>query len=93
MSDDSMPPCCGSGCAVCVLDYWEGVATDDRGPAVTDEPEAALAEAACCGSGCTVCVRDYTELTAASTAGPTLTELIEAVEAAERSLSTASPRG
>lgn len=18
----SMPPCCGSGCAVCVLDYW-----------------------------------------------------------------------
>jgi hypothetical protein len=19
----SMPPCCGTGCAVCVLDYWE----------------------------------------------------------------------
>jgi hypothetical protein len=18
-----MPPCCGTGCAVCVLDYWE----------------------------------------------------------------------
>ncbi len=20
----TMPPCCGSGCAVCVLDYWDG---------------------------------------------------------------------
>lgn len=19
----SMPPCCGTGCAVCVLDYWD----------------------------------------------------------------------
>jgi hypothetical protein len=22
-SSISMPPCCGTGCAVCVLDYWE----------------------------------------------------------------------
>jgi hypothetical protein len=22
-ADSSRPPCCGSGCAVCVLDYWE----------------------------------------------------------------------
>lgn len=28
-----MPPCCGSGCAVCVLDYW-----------VADEPSAGTQE-------------------------------------------------
>jgi hypothetical protein len=29
----SMPPCCGSGCAVCVLDYW----TDDEFEPVRQE--------------------------------------------------------
>jgi hypothetical protein len=23
LKQSSMPPCCGAGCAVCVLDYWE----------------------------------------------------------------------
>src|SRR5919109_5071205 len=31
--NSSMPPCCGSGCAVCVLDYW-----------VDDEPGAGTQE-------------------------------------------------
>lgn|GEM_PF-1983809 len=30
----SAPPCCGSGCAVCVLDYW----TDDGCEPVTQNP-------------------------------------------------------
>jgi hypothetical protein len=29
----SMPPCCGSGCAVCVLDYW----VDDEPGVMTQE--------------------------------------------------------
>jgi hypothetical protein len=29
----SMPPCCGSGCAVCVLDYW----VDDEPGLLTQE--------------------------------------------------------
>jgi hypothetical protein len=29
----SMPPCCGSGCAVCVLDYW----VDDEPGLMTQE--------------------------------------------------------
>jgi hypothetical protein len=33
-SDLSMPPCCGSGCAVCVLDYWIG---DETGSATQEE--------------------------------------------------------
>jgi hypothetical protein len=28
-----MPPCCGSGCAVCVLDYW----VDDEPGAIRQE--------------------------------------------------------
>jgi hypothetical protein len=29
----SMPPCCGTGCAVCVLDYW----VDDEPGVMTQE--------------------------------------------------------
>ncbi len=31
--NSSAPPCCGSGCAVCVLDYW----TNDEFEPVTQE--------------------------------------------------------
>jgi hypothetical protein len=31
----SMPPCCGSGCAVCVLDYW----VEDESPPPEQEME------------------------------------------------------
>src|SRR5262245_9546333 len=32
-----MPPCCGSGCAVCVLDYWT---VDEPGSMPPEEPRA-----------------------------------------------------
>jgi hypothetical protein len=29
-AESSRPPCCGSGCAVCVLDYWPDYREDER---------------------------------------------------------------
>lgn len=53
MSNEYIPECCGSGCAVCVLDNIEPVSSL-KALEVRDDPEAQ-----CCGTGCTVCVLDY----------------------------------
>lgn len=29
-ADSTRPPCCGSGCAVCVLDYWPDYREDEQ---------------------------------------------------------------
>jgi hypothetical protein len=34
-ASSSIPPCCGSGCSVCVLDYW----TEDEVKPVAEETE------------------------------------------------------
>jgi hypothetical protein len=39
-ASSSMPPCCGSGCSVCVLDYW----TEDEIKPVTEETETGAGE-------------------------------------------------
>jgi hypothetical protein len=33
----SMPPCCGTGCAVCVLDYWDPDEFETPAPKATGE--------------------------------------------------------
>ncbi len=82
MSDESMPPCCGSGCAVCVLDYWEKpVAAPSLCAVITEIPDASPV---CCGTGCTVCVLDYSE--PAAEQEWKRQRLVEAIEEADRSL-------
>jgi hypothetical protein len=53
MSDNEIPECCGSGCAVCVLDNIEPVSSVRTHDGQKDP------EVQCCGTGCTVCVLDY----------------------------------
>lgn len=55
--EDWGPACCGSGCAVCVLDNLdEGNQLEKRDKA--DQDDADDVTALCCGTGCTVCVLD-----------------------------------
>ena len=37
----SMPPCCGTGCAVCVLDYWEPSESESEAIAMLEAIEQA----------------------------------------------------
>lgn len=75
----SMPPCCGTGCAVCVLDYREA-AEPGRRP----EPEAVVpVEPVCCNSGCMVCVLDYSDAAVVDCGGTAeIAELLDAFESA-----------
>jgi hypothetical protein len=41
----SMPPCCGTGCAVCVLDYWEPNESESETLAMLDAIEHAQSQA------------------------------------------------
>jgi hypothetical protein len=36
-----MPPCCGTGCAVCVLDYWEPSESESEAIAMLEAIEQA----------------------------------------------------
>jgi hypothetical protein len=40
-----MPPCCGTGCAVCVLDYWEPNESESEALAMLDAIEHAQSQA------------------------------------------------
>jgi hypothetical protein len=42
----SMPPCCGTGCAVCVLDYWEPGESEADALAMLDAIEQAQSQVA-----------------------------------------------
>jgi len=103
MSSEEMPECCGSGCAVCVLDGVEPVARmvpetpANPGIAALPAPPGRTSQLAaeCCGTGCTVCVLDYIEddsPSAAPSAGvDNLTRMLEAIDRADEILSTHRP--
>ncbi|MEY3284037.1 MAG: hypothetical protein RIR86_2050 [Acidobacteriota bacterium] len=104
MPSEEMPECCGSGCAVCVLDSVEPVAR--VGPETSANADIANLPATpcrtdqlaaqCCGTGCTVCVLDYIEddlPSAAPSAGvDNLSRMLEAIDRAEEILSTHRPK-
>jgi hypothetical protein len=39
------PPCCGTGCAVCVLDYWEPNESESEALAMLEAIEQAQSQA------------------------------------------------
>lgn len=45
MQPCSAPPCCGTGCAVCVLDYWEPSESESGALAMLDAIEQAQSQA------------------------------------------------
>jgi len=75
------PPCCGSGCAVCVLDYWDGGEIPQEVP-----------KAQCCNSGCTVCVLDYAGADDCAGIEGSLLRLLDAVEEAQIEARTITDR-
>ena len=86
-----LPPCCGTGCAVCVLDLIEEQAAVNAAPAAeTDHCAPAVNRAAvvetveCCNTGCLICVRDYPELGCQTAPDPQLLQLLEAIETAQQ---------
>lgn len=89
-----LPPCCGTGCAVCVLDLIDEcasaappVAERAIGSCAPEAERAALIEAAaCCNTGCLICVRDYPELLAAGQSDAATWQLLEAIEQAQQQL-------
>lgn len=83
MSREEMPECCGSGCAVCVLDSWEPAAQVSTGK---DD----LADQ-CCGTGCTVCVLDYIQDGSPDSTAGQLSRMLEAIDLAEEILSLKRP--
>ncbi|MFN9743796.1 MAG: hypothetical protein ACK562_17005 [Acidobacteriota bacterium] len=105
MPSEEMPECCGSGCAVCVLDSVEppvarvGPETSANAD-ISDLPATPCRTdqlaAQCCGTGCTVCVLDYIEddlPSAAPSAGvDNLSRMLEAIDRAEEILSTHRPK-
>jgi hypothetical protein len=72
--EDWAPACCGSGCAVCVLDDLNEFSQPEP-PEKKDEAGAEVA--LCCGTGCTVCVLDLPP-----TADGSIEELLTAFEGA-----------
>ena len=93
-----LPPCCGTGCAVCVLDLIDECT--NAAPLVTEPatgscaPQAervTLVEAAeCCNTGCLICVRDYPELFHAGQPDVATWQLLEAIEQAQQQLAGAA---
>ena len=57
-SPPELPPCCGTGCAVCVLDMVEDYAPSKP----IGWQEAQIVLTACCKTGCLICVQDHPEL-------------------------------
>ncbi len=74
------PSCCGTGCAVCVLDEVQVV-----GQAVVSPTAPPHERAQCCNTGCLICVRDYPELLQAAPDAQVL-QLLEAIEAAQQAV-------
>lgn len=75
--EDWAPACCGSGCAVCVLDTLDEFPQPKKREEAVDDP-AAL----CCQSGCTVCVLDLANPESRTDAAPPLEPLLAAFEGA-----------
>lgn len=79
------PSCCGTGCAVCVLDY----VTEYMAPAAAIQAPApapvfpANERTQCCNTGCLICVRDYPELVSQTEPDTQLLHLLEAIETAQ----------
>jgi hypothetical protein len=92
-----LPPCCGTGCAVCVLDLIDEplarVASQlkvESSAQLADQVAiiGVVAEVVeCCNTGCLICVRDYPELLRPDAA--TL-QLLEAIERAQQPLAEAA---
>lgn len=83
-----MPSCCGTGCAVCVLDDYvpPSVVSIPAQPAdasVTIPPQE---RTQCCNTGCLICVRDYPELLAKTTPETQTLQLLEAIEMAQHAV-------
>jgi hypothetical protein len=82
-----LPPCCGTGCAVCVLDYADEQYAVGAPPTPAVEAGAPAAPAnertQCCNTGCLVCVRDYPELLLPTSAETQVLQLLQAVEEAQ----------
>jgi len=76
---EDRPACCGSGCAVCVLDCLEEQKPEEVAVR-TEVPE-------CCNSGCLVCVLDYRDGWDRNDGrgdDGSMFEMLEAVEEAQR---------
>jgi hypothetical protein len=94
-----LPSCCGTGCAVCVLDLIGEYAAEITAQAETStcalvaERAAAIVEAAeCCNTGCLICLRDYPELFRAGQQDEASLQLLEAIEQAQQTLVDAADR-
>lgn len=83
-----MPPCCGTGCAVCVLDEFvlPSVAPVPAQPIDDDSPFPPHERTQCCHTGCLICVRDYPELLAKTTPEIQALQLLEAIEMAQQAV-------
>lgn len=77
-----LPSCCGTGCAVCVLDYvTEYVAPTTTTQTLASTPAFPANERTqCCNTGCLICVRDYPELVLQTEPDTQLLQLLEAIE-------------
>lgn len=83
-----MPSCCGTGCAVCVLDEYvpPSVVSTPAQPtdaSVTIPPQE---RTQCCNTGCLICVRDYPELLAKTAPETQTLQLLEAIEMAQQAV-------
>ena len=77
-----LPACCGTGCAVCVLDYAASAGTTE---AVAPAPALPANERTqCCNTGCLICVREYPELVLQTEPDTQLLQLLEAIETAQQ---------
>jgi hypothetical protein len=89
-----LPPCCGTGCAVCVLDEVDAFSKISPPPAAVPvvpapvperapEPVPLRERAQCCNTGCLICVRDYPELVWQAESETQTLQLLEAIEQAQ----------
>jgi hypothetical protein len=88
VSTVEMPSCCGTGCAVCVLDEYvppSAVSTPVQ-PTNTSATLPPLERTQCCNTGCLICVRDYPELLAKTAPETQTLQLLEAIEMAQQAV-------
>lgn len=88
VSPDEIPLCCGTGCAVCVLEVCvpPSVVTT---PAQTKDASSIFPpheRAQCCNTGCLICVRDYPELLMKPEPESQTLQLLEAIERAQQAV-------
>lgn len=83
-----MPSCCGTGCAVCVLDEYvpPSVVSPPAQPTGASATLPPHERTQCCNTGCLICVRDYPELLAKTTPETQTLQLLEAIEMAQQAV-------